>query len=80
MVEPGEATSFRCAPGGELSDALNAVTVGAADYIALQQTDEPMETAGAPRNGRNRFCLAPALGFLGGCVVLIGAWIRHWVG
>ena len=79
-VEPGEATSFRCAPGGELSDALNAVTVGSADYIALKQTDEPMEAAGVPRNGMTRFRLAPALGFLGGCLVLIGARIWHWVG
>ncbi len=55
MVEPGEATSFRCAPGGDPSEALDAVTVGAADYIALQQTDEPIEAAETPRNGRTRF-------------------------
>ena len=59
MVEPGEATSFRCAPGGEPSEALNAVTVGTADYIALQQTDEQMdeqmEATRAPRNGMTRF-------------------------
>ncbi|WP_405995029.1 hypothetical protein [Streptomyces sp. NBC_00986] len=77
MVEPGEATSFRCAPGGEPSEALSAVTVGTADYIALQQTDEPMEAARVPRNGTTRFRLATALGFLGGCLVLIGAWIWH---
>ena len=62
MVEPGQATSFRCAPGGEPSEALNAVTVGAADYIALQQTDEPMEAAEAPRNGRTRFRIALRIG------------------
>ena len=62
MVEPGQATSFRCAPGGDPSEALNAVTVGAADYIALQQTDEPMEAAEAPRNGRTRFRIALRIG------------------
>ena len=80
MVEPGESTSFRCAPGGEPSEALSAVTVGAADYIALQQTDEPMEAARALRYATNRFRLATALGFLGGCLALIGVWIRHQAG
>lgn len=64
MVEPGEPTSFRCAPGGEPSEALSAVTVGAADYIALQRTDEPMEALRVPRDGTPRFQLATALGFL----------------
>ena len=76
-VEAGETTSFRCAPGGDPSEALDAVTVGAADYIALQQTDEPMEAPRAPRNGTTRFRLATALGFLAGCLALIVAWIWH---
>lgn len=80
MVEPGETTYFRCAPGGEPAEALSAVTVGAADYIALQQTDGPMEATRAPRNGTTRFQLATALGFLGGCLALIAAWTWHWAG
>ncbi|MFI5882482.1 hypothetical protein [Streptomyces sp. NPDC051554] len=80
MVEPGEVTSFRCAPGGEPAEALSAVTEGAADYIALQQTDEPMEAPRAVRNGTTRFRLATSLGFLGGGLALIGAWIWHYTG
>lgn len=56
------------------------MTVGAADYIALQQTDEPVEAARAPRYATTRFRLATTLGFLGGCLALIGAWIWHQTG
>ncbi|MGH1553752.1 hypothetical protein ACRAWF_22540 [Streptomyces sp. L7] len=38
LVEEGGTAGFLCAPGGDASDALAAVSVGKDDYITLQQT------------------------------------------
>ncbi|MEV0906723.1 hypothetical protein [Streptomyces hokutonensis] len=41
LVEEGGTVGFMCAPGGDASDALAAVTVDKDDYISLRQTSWP---------------------------------------
>ncbi|RAG87181.1 hypothetical protein DN069_02755 [Streptacidiphilus pinicola] len=47
-MSAGGTASFVCAPGGDESEALVAVTVGAGDCIALAGTVEPVVITAAP--------------------------------
>ncbi|TDT95976.1 hypothetical protein EDD99_7818 [Streptomyces sp. 846.5] len=80
VVEAGEAVCFVCAPGDEMSEALNSVTAAKNDYIILQPTTEPPDVVSTPQSRAARFRLATAFGFFGGCLTLIGAWIWHFTG
>ncbi|NUS17838.1 MAG: hypothetical protein HOY69_41665 [Streptomyces sp.] len=80
LVEEGQTACFVCSPGGDASEALDAVTANAGDYISLQRTSEPLVTAKTPMDRDTRLLVDTAFGFLAGGVSLIGALVWHYTG
>lgn len=80
LVEPGKTVAFVCSPGGDASVGLNAITVSDGGYIALWQTPEPIVMTETSVDRGTRLLLGAGLGFFGGGLTLIGAWVWHYTG
>ncbi|MDV9172495.1 hypothetical protein R6V09_20605 [Streptomyces sp. W16] len=80
LVEEGGTVSFMCAPGGDASEALAAVSVDKDDYITLQQTSEPIVMTKTPMDRGTRLSLATTFGLFAGGITLTGALIWHYTG
>ncbi|MET7988425.1 MULTISPECIES: hypothetical protein [unclassified Streptomyces] len=80
LSEEGRTVYFACSPGGDASEALNAVSAGSGAYITLRQTPEPIVMAKTPVDRDTRLLLGTACGFFTGGVTLIGALIWHCTG
>ena len=80
LVEEGGTANFVCAPGGDASEGIDAVTVDKDDYITLQQTSEPIVMAKTPMGRGARLSLATAFGVFGGSLMLTVALIWHYTG
>lgn len=79
LVEPGETVDFVCSPGGDASEGL-AVGAGRDRYITLRRTSEPAVLDKSPVDRGTRLLLGAALGFLGGGVTLLGAFVWQATG
>jgi hypothetical protein len=77
---PPPRVAFVCAPGGDASEVRNAITVSDGEYITLWQVPEPLVMTETPVDRGTRLLLGVGLGFFGGGLTLIGAWVWHYTG